>query len=154
MVTSRYKAFLVLAALIFLSACEGGTPAPVSAAPGTEFTLSAGQTATIEGAGLTVQLVAVTNDERCPNRIECAMSGPVTLTIAVQSEGVEPVEFTLQAFTSNNGRVPEGPFEGIQDRVEFNGYLIRVVGVLPYPETLADRNDLEDYQVTFVVSAR
>jgi len=145
-------AILFLFVVLLLTACAGGTPAPVSAAPDTEFTLSAGQTATIEGAGLTVQLIGVANDERCPSQIECAASGPVTLTISVQSGPDAPTEFTLQTFTSNDGRSPGGIFQGIQDRVEFGGYLIRVTGVLPYPTTLKDRNKLSGYSLSFVVT--
>jgi hypothetical protein len=49
------------------------------------------------------------------------MSGPVSLSIAVQKEAAAPVEFAMQTFTSNNGRAPDGPFEGIEDRVEYEG---------------------------------
>ncbi|MEW5941306.1 MAG: hypothetical protein AB1750_16705 [Chloroflexota bacterium] len=144
---------LLLAAL--LASCGRSTPpASLTIDLETEFTLAPGQSASLAASSLTINLVGVSNDERCPSDIECAASGPVTLTISVQKEGGEPVEFTLQTFTGYDGRSPEGPFEGIQDRVEFEGYLIRVKGVLPYPVKAVNEIKDSEYRVTFLFTAK
>ncbi|MBI2332434.1 MAG: hypothetical protein HYU84_09810, partial [Chloroflexi bacterium] len=114
---------LILTSIFFLAACLPATPPPpITAVVGEEFTLAPGQTVTIVDTGLTLTLVSVPGDERCPLEIECAETGPVTVALSAQKDAAEPVEFTLQAFTDTDGRVPEGPFEGIQDRVEIMGY--------------------------------
>jgi hypothetical protein len=138
---------------LVLAACQS-TPAPVNADLGAEFTLAPEQTATIAASGLTIRLVAVSGDDRCPSGVECYASGPVTLQISVQAGSSSPTEFLMQTFTSYDGRAPEGPFEGIQDRVEFDGYRIRVVTVLPYPHGFGGKVKARDYRVSFVVTAK
>ena len=136
-----------------LTACQSA-PSPITADLGTEFTLAPQQTATFAESGLTIRLVAVTGDARCPSGVECAISGPVTLQISVQAGASSPTEFLLQTFTDGDGRAPEGPFEGIQDRVEFDGYMIRVVAVLPYPEGFGGKVKAREYRVAFVVTVK
>ena len=67
---------------------------------------------------------------------------------------MEPVEFIMETFTGYDGRAPEGPFEGIQDRVEYEGYFIRIIGVLPYPSSLSAPIEASEYRVSFVVGTR
>jgi len=43
-------------------------------------------------------------------------------------------------------------FEGIADRAVYEGYLIRVVSVLPYPESSFSEIKDSKYRVTFVAS--
>jgi hypothetical protein len=73
---------------------------------------------------------------------------------SVQENDASAVEITLQTFTDNDGRAPEGPFEGIQDRVSVGDYLIRIKGVLPYP--VKSFNEIKDakYLVTLAVSGQ
>ena len=139
--------------LVLLAACQSATPLPnIIAETGSEFTLGFRQSATITDTSLTITLEGVKGDERCPSEIECAASGPVSLSLSAQISDSEPTGINLQVFTSNNGRVPDMQFEGIEDRTVFEGYLIRVVSVLPYPAKAFDEiKDLE-YRVTFMVS--
>ncbi len=145
---------LVLLALI-VAACQPATPPPpLTVNEGEEFTLAPGQSATINASALTVELVGVAGDERCPSEIECAMSGPVSISLTMQQVGKEAVNINLQTFTDTNGRAPGMEFEGIQDRIEYEGYLIRVTGVLPYPLTLKDEIKDNEYRVTLVASEK
>jgi hypothetical protein len=57
----------------------------------------------------------------------------------------------MQTFTDNNGRAPGMEFEGIKDRMSYEGYLIRVVGVLPYPQKSMSEIEDSEYRVTLVV---
>ena len=137
---------------IILTACTSATPAPITGILDSEFALAPNQTVTIENIGLSIKLIGVSDDQRCPNEIECAASGPVSLSVAVQLDASEPKNIDLQVFTSNNGRAPDMQFEGIEDRVVFEGYLIRVVGVLPYPAKTFDEIKASEYRVIFIVS--
>jgi hypothetical protein len=58
----------------------------------------------------------------------------------------------LQTFTDNNGRAPDMQFESIDDRITYNGYLIRVLGVLPYPANSTNKIKDSEYRVTLMVS--
>jgi hypothetical protein len=141
--------------LLFLAACQSATLLPIiTAETGSEFTLGISQSATLPDTGLTITLEEVTGDERCPSEIECAMSGPVSLTISVQKDSEAPVEFALQTFTSNNGRAPDGPYERIEDRIEYEGDFIQVKSVLPYPAHGFDEIEDSEYRASFLVSAK
>jgi hypothetical protein len=143
----------VIFLLLLLAACQSATPLPdITAETESEFTLGFRQSATITDTSLTITLEGVTGDERCPSEIECAMSGPVSLSLSAQIGDSEPTDINLQVFTSNNGRVPDMQFEGIEDRTVFEGYLIRVVSVLPYPAKAFDEIKDSEYRVTFIVS--
>jgi len=129
------------------------------ATTGVEFTLVPAETITIiypgnskiYGEGLNIELIGVTSDERCPSEIECAMSGPVSISLSVQLGDADPVDINLQTFTDYNGRAPNKEFKGIKGRVTYEGYLILVAGVLPYPaKSTAEIKDA-DYRVTLVV---
>ena len=143
----------VIFLLLLLAACQSATPLPdITAETESEFTLGFRQSATITDTSLTITLEGVKGDERCPSEIEWAASGPVSLSLSAQISDSEPTGINLQVFTSNNGRVPDMQFEGIEDRTVFEGYLIRVVSVLPYPAKAFDEIKDSEYRVTFIVS--
>jgi hypothetical protein len=146
------KIILALLLTILLTGCGSATPAPVTVTLGTEFTLAPNQRATLTDTNLTVSLIGVTGDERCPSEIECAASGPVSLSLSAQIGDSEPTDINLQVFTSHNGRAPDMQFEGIEDRAIFEGYLIRVVSVLPYPAKASEEIKASEYRVIFIVS--
>lgn len=141
--------------LITLTSCQAAPPpSPITASINDEFILRPSQSATILGTDLTLNLIAVTSDERCPLEIECAMSGPVSLTISILSAENGPTEFALQTFTDNDGRAPAMSFEGIQNRIEFEDYTIHVKAVLPYPLKRSGEIKDSDYQISFVVTSK
>ena len=146
------KIILALLLTILLTGCGSVTPAPVTVTYNTEFTLAPNQIATLTDTNLTIRLIGVTGDQRCPSEIECAASGPVSLSLSAQIGDSEPTNINLQVFTSNNGLAPDMQFEGIEDRMVFEGYLIRVVSVLPYPAKTFDEIKVSEYRVIFIVS--
>lgn len=150
----RLIAPLILLIVLITSCRSSPPPPPIPASVNDEFILAPGQSAAITGTDLTLKLIAVSGDERCPLEIECTESGPVTLSIAIQKAANGPAEFTLQTFTDNNGRAPKGPFEGIQDLMEFEGHIIRVMAVLPYPVNSMGAIKDSEYQVSFVVTSK
>lgn len=142
---------VILSMLWILAACRSATSLPpVTATLNNEFTLGTGQSVSVKKTDLTITFNAVLSDERCPREIECAASGPVTVSLSVQQDGDVPATFSLQTFTDQEGRAPSGSFETIEDRVEIGDYLIQVVGVLPYPQNLSGIKP-SDYQATFMV---
>jgi hypothetical protein len=142
---------LFIFVLLLLVACQPTTPSPIKAVLDTEFTLAANQTADVEGAGLSIRLMGISGDNRCPSEVECVESGFVSLVITAQKHARDPVELILETFTGNNGLAPEGPFEEIQDRVEYEGYVIQVKSILPYPVKAFDEIEDSEYRVSFLV---
>ncbi len=147
----RFAIPIILLAIALTSCQTAPPPPPITAPVNDEFILRSSQSAAISGADLTLKLIAVSSDERCPLDIECAMSGPVSLSISIQNETNAAVEFTLQTFTDNDGRAPDMSFEGIQDRVEFEGYIIQVKAVSPYPIKRSGEIKDSEYLVSFIV---
>lgn len=149
------KLLRIIFLLIVLTSCQTAPPTPpITASVSDEFILRPGQSAAILGTDLTLKLTAVSSDERCPLEMECAMSGPVTLSISIQSAENIPAEFSLQTFTDNNGRTPEMSFEGIQDRMEYEGYIFQVKAVQPFPLKRFGEIKDSEYQVSFVVTSK
>lgn len=138
---------------ILWTACQMTTPLrPLTTTTDAEFTLAPDQTAMMTNTELSIRLISVAGDERCPSEVECAASGPVSISLSVQQGSKNPTNINLQTFTDSNGRAPDRRFEGIEDRIVYEGYLIRMVGVLPYPVNLKETIKDSEYRVTFVVS--
>ncbi len=136
-----------------LTACQPTTPPPpITAVIGEEFTLVPGQTVAITDTDLTLTLESVPDDGRCPLDIECAESGPVTVVVTVRSSLSEPTEIIFRAFTDNDGRVPEMEFQGMKDREEFEGVLIQVESILPFPQMSVSEIGDDEYRVSFVIT--
>ena len=141
-----------LALTLLLASCQPATPPSLlTISAGTEFTLTPGQSAILADAGLTFNLIVVSSDERCPSEIECAVSGPVTLSLSAQKDSGKTTNIVLQTFTSNNGLAPTMEFEGIQSQALFEGYRIKVTSVLPYPAHSKTEIKDSDYRVGFLV---
>ena len=147
----RFAIPIILLAIALTSCQTAPPPPPITAPVNDEFILRSSQSASISGTDLTLKLIAVSSDERCPLDIECAISGPVSLSISIQNETNAAVEFTLQTFTDNDGRAPDMSFEGTQDRVEFEGYIIQVKAISPYPIKRSGEIKDSEYQVSFIV---
>ena len=145
---------LLPSTVVMLIACQTVPISPLVAEQGVEFALAPGETATIKEAGLTIKLVSILNDGRCPSEVECAASGPVQISLSAQKDNGTAAELALQTFTDMDGRSPAMEFEGIEDRIEYEGYLIRIVRVLPYPEDLSTFINQNDYRVSFVVTEK
>lgn len=60
----------------------------------------------------------------------------------------------MQTFTDNDGRSPDMEFKGITDQIVYEGYLIQIVGVLPYPENPSTAIQQNDYRVSFLVTEK
>ena len=145
--------FLFLFAICILTACQTATPsAPGPAGLNTEVTLAPGQSTAVTGTDLTITFHSVVNDERCPSEIECAASGPVTVSLSIQQGDGDPTDFTLQTFTDLNGRSPNVQFEGVTNRAEVGDYAIQIARVIPYPQNLNTEINASEYRIALLVS--
>ena len=147
------RIFLLLLILL-LAACQPSAPPSITAILGQQFPLAIGQTVTISDAVLSMTLVNISQDARCPALIECAGSGPVSVIISVRV-GAEPAqELNLQTLTDTLGVVSVMEFEGMMTRIEVGDYLIEVKEVLPYPQQSVSEITPSDYRVSFVVTGK
>jgi hypothetical protein len=150
MKTRACIAFLLFSSL---TACQtAATPAPILATTDTDIILSAGQTATVTDANISITFLSVSSDERCPSEIECAASGPATIHLSIRDGNGAISEEILQTFTDSNGLAPTMEFEGIKRSVLVDNYLIKVIGVLPYPKNRSSSIKGSEYRVTLQVT--
>jgi len=105
------KIILALLLILLLTGCGSATPAPVAVPVGFEFTLTPNQIATLANTQLTIRLIGVGGDQRCPSEIECAMSGPVSVSLSAQIANQAPTNIDLQAFTGDDGHAPDMQFQ-------------------------------------------
>jgi hypothetical protein len=142
---------LILFMTFLLSACRiEATAFPTITTMNNELTLAPGQSATLSGTDMTITFESVVADERCPIDIECAASGPVTVSLSIQQGGDAPNDFTLQTFTDQEGRSPNVQFEGVTNRAELGNYRIQIASVTPYPRNLTE-TDPAEYRVTLLI---
>lgn len=140
--------------ICILCACQpGGTSSSsVAGSVNEEISLGPGQSVAVTGTNLTVTFHSVVSDERCPSEIECAASGPVTVSLSVQEGDKSPTDFTLQTFTEQNGRSPNVQFEGVTNRTQVGEFVIQIISVTPYPENLTTRIEPSEYRIGLLVS--
>ena len=143
-----------LCVLWLLAACQASpnSSSPTTAALRSEFTLAPDQSAAVTGTDLTLAFHSVLSDERCPSEVECAVSGPVTVSLSVQQGNDPPTDFTLQTFTDQTGRSPDVQFEGVTNRAEVGGYVIQITSVTPYPKKISATLEPSEYRVGLLVS--
>jgi hypothetical protein len=149
------KTQLIISSLLIicvLAACQSEKPLPsITVTTNNEFTLAPAQSAIITNTDLTITFNSVLSDDRCPSEVECAVSGPVAVSLLVSQGNENGMELKLQTFTDQNGRAPGREFEGIEDRADLGDYLLQITGVTPYPKNLTTRIKPSEYQVILVV---
>ena len=148
------RILLLLSMIYVLTACQAGISQPQPLSPTTlddEFPLTPGQSAIVANTDLTLTFHAVVSDERCPSEVECAVSGPVTVSLSARQGNGDLTEFTLQTYTDENGRSPNVQFEGITNRAEVGDYLIQIAGVTPYPMDLSTTIEPSEYRLNLMI---
>lgn len=152
MKTQLISLFLFLTYILTACQSESTSSSPVTGTVNEEIVLAPDQSAAVTGTDLTVTFHSVVSDERCPSEIECAASGPVTISLSVQEGAGSPTDFTLQTFTDQNGRSPNVQFEGVTNRTEVGDYLIQILSVAPYPENSTTKIEPSAYRIGLLVS--
>ena len=75
---------------LVVAGCSSGpaaTPTPSGVALGQSFQLEVGQSQSISGEDLSLKLVAITADSRCPIGAECIQAGQAVAQVQVTSKG-------------------------------------------------------------------
>ena len=115
------KIFSLILALIpvlfVLSGCSTTNSNEVS--PGSDFTLSVGQSASISGEDLKIKFTEVVSDSRCPTGVQCIWQGEVTCLVDLTHSN----SVSRKALTQSGGDL---------SRDEFSDYTISFK-VDPYP---------------------
>lgn len=79
-----------------LAACQSGIALPqITAQTDTEFALFVGQSAALEESDLHLTLNSILDDNRCPIRVECVASGPVSISLSIQPGNGEPTRLAV-----------------------------------------------------------
>jgi hypothetical protein len=128
----RYEMRLLSGVVVSVAACSGppatasGSPATAgaqtrSAAVGDTLHIDLGRSASVDEGRLTLTFLARGADSRCPANAVCVWMGDVAVRLAARARntfierelhtGIEPRSFTI------------------------DGYVVTLVGVLPYPGT-------------------
>jgi hypothetical protein len=129
----RLSTFLfTILTLAAAAACSNTPTAPVNSA----FTLAPGESNTV--GTVTVKLIGVTEDTRCPINAMCIQVGDAYVAVEVSAPGTRR-ELELQLLNPTNRAT------------QLRGYTIEVQEVTPYPYTIEPPRP-RDYRVTFRVS--
>jgi hypothetical protein len=133
----NFSLLAVLLTLLLLAACGGA--GEVKADLGQEFSLSIGQTASIQGEDLQLKFLEVVNDSRCPSDVTCVWEGQASSLIEITYLG------SVQKVTLVQPGLTEEP-----SRIHFNDYLIQF-NLTPYPQAGQEIKD-SDYRLQLVVT--
>ena len=138
MAKARFCLLAVLLMLLFLAACGEGA-AEVKADLGQKFSLSLGQTASIQGKELQLKFLEVTNDSRCSKGVACFWQGQASCLVEISYlESLNKVTLVQPGLT-------EEP-----SRIDFNDYLIEF-NLTPYPEAGKEIKK-SDYRLQVVIT--
>jgi hypothetical protein len=123
--------------LVFLFGCT--IPFQKTAVLNEAFQLKVGESASIASEGLTIKLVDVPEDSRCPTDVQCIWAGRTKVALSATKGGVD-----LGAFNITTEPGAEGSAGAIA------GYLVRVSGVSPSPLS-TKQIQKSDYLITLIV---
>jgi hypothetical protein len=138
-----HMAFLTLSLVLGMgcAAPPPANPAP-RAALGKPVTLAIGQSVMLNDALVTITFTEVSEDSRCPTKVNCVWTGRATVNLRVQANGEPAQNIMLSTIHS-----PEKT-----NVAEAGGYRIEMTDVQPYPETPDNPISPERYRVTLTVT--
>ena len=130
------RLFLAIVCLLLVTACAQKSPVGPTVPLESEFTLSPGEVAQIQGTSLRLQFVRVTGDSRCPADAVCVWAGDA-IVIARVFDGSASSDYEL-----HTGDAPRGFAVHGDVRIELRQ-------LQPYP--FSSRTiDPSDYRATLV----
>lgn len=113
-------------------------PEPKKVGLGTTFELKAGESAEVAAVRLTVTFERVTEDSRCPLKVQCVSEGDATAEVSLAKPPAAKATRTLHT----SGRFPqETTYEGLKVRLE---------DLTPYPKD-GVATEPRAYRVSLVV---
>jgi hypothetical protein len=81
--------------LLAATACDENSPIGPSYPLNQRFTIAAGETAIVEGAGLRLQFLRVTGDSRCPADALCILGGDAIVHVQVMDDDGGRADYQL-----------------------------------------------------------
>lgn len=130
---------MALGAAAVLVACDGE---PAGPRPGEAFTLKLHERATLDVIQTSVRFREVSEDSRCPSRVQCVWAGNGAVVLEVAPAEADATEDTLH---TNPESGPGG--------VVLAGYELRLLQLNPYPDTPGDISPI-DYRATLALYER
>jgi hypothetical protein len=121
-------------------ACDESPTGP-SVSVDARFTLSPGQTASVQGRGITLRLDEVTGDSRCPGDAVCITGGDAIVKVTASGDGNA---LTLDLHTGDASRAS----------VTYGSVKVSLVELQPYPFGSLPPIKPGDYRATLVVSVK
>jgi hypothetical protein len=109
-----------------------------------EFQLSINQTAHVVMDGLQLTFRNLTEDSRCPVGAVCVWEGQATVALRLARQGQRLGDVTLTSRAGNEALAT----------VEFEGLIIRLLKVEPYPDVAKPPIEIEDYVLTLEVTKK
>jgi len=125
---------LILLAAFLSSACQSKVDARLNAA----FDLAVGQTARLDGEGLSIRFVTVESDSRCPQGVQCVWAGEAKCRLLVSKDGRQQ-ELEITQSGSSPGSIDQ-VFETYRFDFQLN----------PYPQSGVDIK-VKDYYLSLTV---
>ncbi|XGB43363.1 MAG: hypothetical protein LVS60_06305 [Nodosilinea sp. LVE1205-7] len=107
------------------------------------FQLKMHDIAWIQSESLKIQFLNIDEDSRCPSEVQCPWNGQVSVIVNIAKADKNIGDFKLI----------DKPGSENQATINFDGYSIRLLEVMPYPKT-AQRIRLSDYTAILVVSRK
>jgi hypothetical protein len=136
MVKRSFWIWVAISALFLFTSCS--TTAGYEVDLDKEFTLSAGQNATVKGENFSLKFIEVLSDSRCPRGVTCIWAGEVKFLVEMTESESTHSEELIQSGSSSPAKTSFKDYELAFD-------------VQPYPEAGKEITE-EDYRLVLVVS--
>ena len=127
---------------LFFGPATASIDVPARARPGIPFDLAFGESVEVEGTGVTVKFLNVTEDSRCPADAICIWAGQVSILVGVIASGTDPENFVLTSGAGSDVSLSER---------QVGDYMLKLTGVQPYPVS-SQQIQPSEYVATLVLS--
>jgi len=136
-------AVVMLFPMLFLSgSANASIDVSARVRPGIPFDLAFGESVEVEGTGVTVKFLNVTEDSRCPADAICIWAGQVSILVGVIASGTDPENFVLTSGAGSDVSLSEH---------QVGDYVLKLTVVQPYPVS-SQQIQPSEYVATLVLS--
>ena len=130
----------ILLCLLVATACDESPTGPTVSLD-MRFTLAPGETASVQGRGVTLRFEGVTGDSRCPGDAICITGGDAIVKVSASGDGGS---LSLDLHTGDSSRAT----------ATYGSVKVSLVELQPYPFSSRPPIVPSDYRATLVVSVR
>ncbi len=137
--------FMLLLSAVWLWSCRTVKTSPIARtdADSTIVYLRAGEGLFLNEEQFNVYFDHVEEDSRCPEGVHCIWAGVAVVDLTVTGTYTRPQHIRLAT-----AAVPQ---KGYQSTALFNGYVLRILALDPYPSAARSKNNSEKKRVTISV---